>query len=167
MNDDRLLQEVRRLPREIQPPADLWPGIAARIRRRPGRIVALPAWGLIAASVALVAVSSGVTAYLLREPDRALPVAGALPAHLVELERHYATAANEITRVLERQRDALTPEAIATIGRSLRIIDQALDEARQALRRNPESAALQHLLWAAYQQKLDLLQRAVRLSEEL
>ncbi|OLD42975.1 MAG: hypothetical protein AUI55_04230 [Gemmatimonadetes bacterium 13_1_40CM_2_70_7] len=46
----RLLEETRRLPRSIEPPRDLWPGIAARIRRRP----AWRRWAALAAAAAVV-----------------------------------------------------------------------------------------------------------------
>ena len=46
----RLLEETRRLPRSIEPPRDLWPAIAARIRRRP----AWRRWAALAAAAAVV-----------------------------------------------------------------------------------------------------------------
>lgn len=159
---------VSDLPREIQPPVDLWPGIAVRIRRRPAAL-ALPAWALAAAAVALIALSSGVTAYLLRGPAGSGVATGVrpLPAHLVTLERQYAGAAGEIERVIRSHRASLTPEAVAAVERSLRVIDEAMREARAALTRDPENATLQQLFWATHEQKLDLLQRAARLSEKL
>lgn len=80
-----LLAHARELPREAAPSRDLWPEILARIdtapaqvrptarihdlaaRRRPG--VRWTAVGRAAAVVTLVAVSSGVTAYLVRTPS--------------------------------------------------------------------------------------------------
>lgn len=159
---------VSDLPRDIQPPVDLWPGIAARIRRRPAGWW-LPPWALAAAAVALMALSSGVTAYLLRGPARGVVARdiGPLPAHLVTLEQHYGAATAEIERVIRSQQASLAPEAVAAIDRSLRVIDEAMREARAALTRDPENATLQHLFWATHEQKLALLQRAARVSEEL
>jgi len=48
----KLLEETRRLPRSIEPPRDLWPGIAARIRRRP----AWMRWAALAAAAVVVLV---------------------------------------------------------------------------------------------------------------
>jgi len=48
----KLLEETRQLPRSIEPPRDLWPGIAARIRRRP----AWMRWAALAAAAVVVLV---------------------------------------------------------------------------------------------------------------
>jgi len=48
----KLLEETRRLPRSIEPPRDLWPGIAARMRRRPAWL----RWSALAAAAAVVLV---------------------------------------------------------------------------------------------------------------
>lgn len=79
-----LRAQARVLPREIAPPRDLWPGIAARLRERApaeepsdeGVVVDFrarsrqPAWRrwapLAAAAMVLVVLSSGITAMLMR-----------------------------------------------------------------------------------------------------
>lgn len=48
----KLLEETRRLPRSIEPPHDLWPGIAARIGRPP----AWQRWGALAAAAVVILV---------------------------------------------------------------------------------------------------------------
>jgi len=48
----RLLDETRRLPRSLEPPHDLWPGIAARIGRPP----AWQRWGALAAAAVVLLV---------------------------------------------------------------------------------------------------------------
>lgn len=76
MNEREMLEAVGRLPKSIEPPRDLWPGIAARLGRRWQRWYWLP----LAAAAALAAVLIG------RGGDRgAWPVtwlAGAGPASL-------------------------------------------------------------------------------------
>jgi hypothetical protein len=57
MNEDELQQAVGRLPRSIEPPRDLWPGIEARLqRRRQWYWIALAA----AAVVALVVIARSI-----------------------------------------------------------------------------------------------------------
>ena len=55
MNERELLEAVGRLPKSIEPPRDLWPGIAARLRRRWRRWYWIP----VAAAAALTAVLIG------------------------------------------------------------------------------------------------------------
>jgi len=173
-----LLAEAGRLPRSVTPPRDLWPGIAGRLRpravptvtaRQPAPNYRLPAWLLAAAAVTLITVSSGVTALLLRRggPVSQTTQLATLPAGLLDLERDYVGASAEIERVLAEQREAMPPEAVAALERSRRVIDDAIREARAALALYPENPDLSRLLWATYQQKLDLLRRATRLTGEL
>jgi hypothetical protein len=60
MNDEELKQAVERLPKQIEPPRDLWPGIEARIGARRGRLRWRQwYWAPLAAAAALVAVLIG------------------------------------------------------------------------------------------------------------
>jgi hypothetical protein len=152
------------LPRSIEPASDLWPAIHGRLaslRERPGRL-AVPRWGLAAAALLLIALSSGVTAVLLR------PAPGAVSARLdvSALEAQYAAVSEDLTGALEKVRSRLQPETMATIERNLRIIDTALDETRLALAKDPGNPALGQMVVAAWRQKVDLLRRATTLGAE-
>jgi hypothetical protein len=152
------------LARSIEPAEDLWPGIHGRLaaaRVRPGRI-AVPRWGLAAAAVLLIAVSSGVTAVLLRPTPRAASATLDVSA----LEAQYAEASEDLSGALEQARSRLEPATMATIERNLKIIDAALDETRQALARDPGNPALGQMVVAAWRQKVDLLRRAAALGTE-
>ncbi len=163
---DRAPGATGTLPRAVAPPADLWPGIerelAARKRFR-GR-VALPGWLLAAAAALLVAVSSGGTLLLTRQ-GRSVRPSVQVSSNLTALESQYSTASAELTDVLEKARPGLSPETVATVERSLRIIDGALAESREALARDPGNAALTRLVVAAWRQKVDLLRRATALGK--
>jgi predicted anti-sigma-YlaC factor YlaD len=160
---DRPLSTAESLPRSVIPPTDLWPGIERELatRRRFRGRVALPSWLLAAAALLMVALSSGGTVLLLRRRQTA-PVA-VESSTLTALESQYSAASAELSDALERARARLAPETVTTIERSLRIIDQALAESRQALARDPGNAALGQLVAAAWRQKVDLLRRATAL----
>jgi hypothetical protein len=49
------------------------------------------------------------------------------------------------------------------VEESLRVVDDAIAEARQALARDPGNLAIADVLSANHEQKLDLLRRATRL----
>jgi hypothetical protein len=145
------------LPRSIEPARDLWPGIRQRIDRPVRSIgrIAVPRWALAAAAMVLVALSSGVTAALLRAPDPA-PAARGVNA----LEAQYAEASRDLGRLLEDARATLAPETMAVIEKNLAVIDAALIEAREALARDPGNEALGQMVVVAWRQKVDLLRRA-------
>ncbi len=163
------------LPREVAVPDGLWDDVRASIARK--QVVALPVrensrrgWSfaprtLIAAAVALVAVSSFTTAVLVRQPPAGQPAAAAvLPASWLASEQGYLESAESLGRLLEAQRGELDPATIAAVERSLATIDAAIGEARSALLGDPANAALTELLASNYRQKVDLLRRATQLA---
>jgi hypothetical protein len=162
-----LLTQARELPEELQPPADLWTGVREHIAptRRP---VKPWQWQLVAALL-LIAVTSAVTAWLVRRPvivvrqsaPAAVPVAAVSlsgPARTVDAD--YSAIVHELTETLAQRRRQLSPETVAKVEASLRVIDIAIDEARAALAADPADRTLLDILAATYQQKVELLRRA-------
>ena len=125
-----------------------------------------------AAAIVLVAGSSILTVLALRarEPSRATPaaafptVAVAMPAALRAVDDSYAGVLEELTTTLRSQRASLAPTTVATLERTLRIIDEAIMEARTALAADPGNAALLDVLSGNYEQKVQLLRRASELA---
>lgn len=183
-----LLQEAERLPRAIEPRRDLWGGIAARIEAE--QVVELAAaravleserreaspsayaWPtrrlmLAAAAALLVLVSSGVTLLLVgggTEPAAPIAVRNPTGARTVShIEQGYAHPVAQLRASLEQGRGELRPETVAVIEENLRIVDQAIADATEALASDPANVRLTQSLEFAYRQKLELLQRAVRL----
>jgi len=153
------------LAKSIEPASDLWPGIQARLGPFRGTRVTLPSWALAAAAVVLIALSSAITALLLR-PGPATPLAATPAVSVSPLEAQYAAAATELSAELERARTRLSPATLAVIERNLAVIDSALAESRRALAGDPGNAALERLVIATWQQKMDFLRRATALSGE-
>jgi len=172
-DDPRLRDALARLPERIEPGRDLWPGIRAQIEAE--RIHALPAtahapaarrgvtlpvrWVAVAATL-LVFVTATIT-WQLRDP-RALPVADEVNAPSAELVTFasYERSAAELTLLLEQRAERLEPATRAVLDRSLRTIDEALQEARDALARDPASPGGRAFVEAAWRQKIDFLRRA-------
>jgi anti-sigma-K factor RskA len=192
-----LLARSAELPREVAPPAGQWKGIRERIGeagssgskqwagalradgirngRREWR------WGgramLAAAAVVLVVVSSVVTQRVLDRdgapnvatgpgPTRASYPSAAL-ASFAALESEYLEVERDLAATLEREKPSLSPETVAKVEASLRVIDQAIREARMALEGDPGNATIVELLSTGYRQKLDLLQRATSISSQI
>jgi anti-sigma factor ChrR (cupin superfamily) len=177
-----LVDRAAALPESIEPPPELWSAVRSRLEmpvaRAPRRSAGWTSgwareWGLrAAAAVLLVAGSSAVTVLVLRtrQPDQLsssnqshATATPALPASARVIERSYAEVVGELTVTLNAQRGALAPATIATLERTLQIIDQAIAEARAALAADPGNGALLDVLSANYEQKVQLLRRASEL----
>ena len=116
--------------------------------------------------------SSAATAAYLRSrtPDAgnvATPGAGATPpsfaAFTIE-ENNYLRTVGILQDVLDQQESALAPETVAQLKASLRTIDEAILEARNALARDPANRVLIDMLTSNYRQKVDLLRRTTELT---
>src|SRR5205823_2059263 len=105
---ETLVRAARALPDEIDPPATLWNEVRARIAPAPSR--ARQRWMLAAAAVILVALSSGVTALLLRRPVIVIrpmqpPIVNAtLPAPVRSVDADYSSAIADLNETLAERR---------------------------------------------------------------
>lgn len=159
-----LVDELRALPRELQPGVDLRPGILLAVQRRSaarGRrgVLQEMRWALSAAAGILVVVTATITILLVQTPGsdaRRLDV----PTNFALLEREYVRAADELARALEGERERLSPETLELMAQSLRSVERALAESRAALNEDPVSPALKELVLAAHRHRLDVLRRA-------
>jgi hypothetical protein len=174
-----LLAGAAALARAVDPPAELWEALRAETLARPARAawtVRMTRRELAAAAVLLVALSSGITAALMR--DRAAPAptgvaadgGAARPrAEWVEFRRaeaEYVRTADDLEALLAGNRASLAPETVRTVEASLGAIDAAIRDARAALARDPANAELSNVLAATYRDKIDVLERTLRLSAQ-
>jgi anti-sigma factor RsiW len=163
---ESLIGAARTLPEEIEPPVELWSGIRTQVQSRATRTRQL--WLLAAAAVVLVAVSSAVTALIVRRPvivvrPSAAPqlnVVAPLPPAARAIDADYAGAIRALNETLAENRSQLDPATVAKVEASLRVIDHAIDEARQALAADPSNLTLLDLLASNYERKIELLRRA-------
>jgi hypothetical protein len=168
---ESLLDQSRALPAEVAPPAEIWTAVHQRIAP-PRSAGAHRGWLLAAAAVLLVAVSSAVTALLVRRPQAIavrherppVPLATVrLPVAARAVDADYQAVIRELDESLAQRRAQLAPETIAKVEASLRIVDEAIGEARHALAADPANRDLVDLLAASYEHKLELLRRASEL----
>jgi len=157
-----LLAAARGLPRDITPPPHLWPGIEARLghvqrvgpvprlrRRRAGsfRIA------LAAAAALILMVTGGMLATWWQ--SRAQPAAFAAE------RARYEEATAQLATAVASNPSGLSESARLVLDRNLRIIDEAIREAEAVLNTEPGNSALAEMVLARYEQRLDLLRRAV------
>jgi anti-sigma factor RsiW len=159
----------------VEPPAEAWQAIRAEIDLR--KVVPLPGtarpvrripWLRVAAVAAIIVVSSATTVAIMNVKkeqsiavvtprDTALP--GVVPVSVTSIDKDYEETVRTLTATLEASRSKLAPETIEAVERNLKIIDDAITEARDALLRDPASTHLRGMLSKNYQQKVDLLRR--------
>jgi hypothetical protein len=80
-------------------------------------------------------------------------------------DAQYDAAVVDLEKALKQGRGRLDAATIAIVEHNLQIIDQAIDQAREALVADPANTYLSGHLVEARRRKLDLLRRAAALSE--
>ena len=86
------------------------------------------------------------------------------PVGLADAE--YDSAVADLQRALRNGRGHLDPATIAIVEQNLKIIDRAIDQARQAVIDDPSNSYLTSHLVETRRKKLDLLRRAAALASE-
>jgi predicted anti-sigma-YlaC factor YlaD len=195
----RIVSDLRRVVRRAEalddraPARELWSGVAARIGAtvkpdasspdqqetarvlpfaRRSRRMALSVPQLLAASIALVAVSGSTVWFAVQrrlehpapQTVEQGPVNGQPMALPASITTPYDDAAADLVRILESERERLAPETIRVIEENLTIIDHAVARAREALASDPESDYLREHLAQTMRQKLMLLRRVTSLT---
>ena len=159
---EALVAPLAGLGRNVEPPTDLWPDVARRIRPAPWRRRAVA----VAAVLLLMAGSSALTAILLQRNGTHPPVeSDHTVAQLIEAQ--YAPRVEALSALLAQERATLDPATVATIERNLAVIDRAIAESREALARDPSDPDLRALFRTSQAQRVALLEQATRIAREL
>lgn len=151
----------------------LWPAIRSRIER--GKVVPLAADATTVrrtrSRARMAVIITGVAAALVlafvlgresrpRLHDVATDGNGRTPiVSVADSSRQYQEEVQALLEEFELRRATMRPATTATVERDLRIIDDAIDELKDALARDPNNPALRQLLAASYRQKRDLLKQ--------
>jgi len=185
--DEEMLRDLQRrtaaLPREIAPPESAWGRIAEQIQRdardakppRTNHFWQRPVF-LAAAGLVLVAASSIATALFVnaRNDDTGRdtmtvqvppPSSPGTLAEFTARENDYIATVNALSATIESAHVELAPGTIEKLKESIRIIDDAIIEARRALAADPSNKALIEILSTSYDQKVDLLRRTAEMGQ--
>jgi hypothetical protein len=154
-NQEKLDSAIKRLPREVQPDRDLWPGIDARLKSR--RAVR-PLWAYSMAASLLVAVAAGALwAGLGMQPKTGTPqdivasgpVSGPGDAYFAQRAAYAEQSVQSATD--------LSPATRQVILKNLRIIEGSMQSMQAALDKDPNNPRLRALLFDLYQNEAHLL----------
>ena len=182
----RTLARAEELPKSIDPPPDAWSNIRSAISRDESAVradrpvspsgIRQRRYVLAAAAVLVAVLSSAGTALYMKGHYAGASIGGAIannssteatPASLAAFaieENNYLRTASMLQDLLDQQEASLAPETVAQLKASLRTIDEAILEARNALARDPANKLLVQMLSASYRQKVDLLRRTTELT---
>lgn len=175
-----LLGELRRVISranaldDAPPRADLWPGVAAAIGATPARRRPSLSWPqLLAAGIALMVISGGAVAVLLRgngdgaSRGTVAEVPGAsivVPVATTAAGRGYDAAIRSLEAELQAGQGRLDSATVRVVTQKLQLIDRAIAEAERALATDSGSTYLHGHLAQTRLRKLDLLRHAAALT---
>lgn len=159
---DRLEQLLARLPPEVKPARDLWPGIERALEPRTRRPWLQPQ--RLAAAVAVAAIGSFALWRAL--PPAPAPAAQAWqPSFEAPQDPDFRATRAALEHTYAERLQLLNPATRLRIERNLQIIRRANADIRRALADDPSSPALQRLLDSTWQQEIDLYATVGRATE--
>ena len=155
LTENQLDDTLKRMPQSIEPKSDLWPGIEARMLSRAAqarRAHAATVWRM-AAGFAIVGAATLMAVLISSGPDTNMGAVAYVPAAEIE----YQQVRGELMVGFEERLASLAPETREVIEQNMLNIQQSIEEIAGALDANPNNLSLRRLLYATYEQELDLL----------
>jgi len=169
----------------VPPGEHVWQAVSAQVRELPrtsrlsaGRRFSFTLPQLAAASVLLALLSGWGALRMMTTTGNRPPMSAGATAPSSETVKavnvgdfeysdpDYDAAVSDLEQALERGRGRLDPDTVATVQGDLRIIDQALEDARRALVADPANSYLSDHVVDTRQRKLDLLRRAAAMTTD-
>lgn len=168
MNDrqpDSLDRLIANLPRDIVPPGNLWPRVAARLAGRPRHAPPMA----LAAGIALAAagLASLFTWAVLQSPSvpRVVQTVAATASFDEPKDPKYLLARDTVEKTFRDRLALLEPATRAKIESSLALIQKAHEDIRKALAADPQSEVLEQLWESTWHDEFDLYDRVVQATQ--
>lgn len=168
MNDrqqDSLDRLIANLPRDIVPPGNLWPRVAARLFTRPRHAPPMA----LAAAIALAAagLASLFTWAVLQAPSvpRVIRTVAATTSFDEPRDPKYLLARNSVEKTFRDRLALLEPATRAKIEASLLVIQKAHEDIRKALAADPQSPVLEQLWQSTWHDEFDLYDGVVQATQ--
>lgn len=168
MNDrqqDSLDRLIANLPRDIAPPGNLWPRVAARLSSRQRHAPPMA----LAAAIALAAagLASLFTWAVLQRPSvpRVIQTVAATTSFDEPRDPKYLLARDSVEKTFRDRLALLEPATRAKIEASLAVIQKAHEDIRKALAADPQSPVLEQLWQSTWHDEFDLYDRVVQATQ--
>jgi hypothetical protein len=168
MNDrhqESLDRMIANLPKDIVPPGNLWPGIAARL---PGRTRSAPPMAMAAAiALAAAGLASFFTWAVLesRSVPRVIQSVAATNSFEEPRDPKYVLARDSVEKTFRERLALLEPATRTKIETSLAVIQKAHEDIRKALAADPQSPVLEQLWESTWHEEFDLYDRVVQATQ--
>ncbi len=156
---------IASLPKEVVPPGNLWPGIAARLSVRTRR--APPMAMAAAIAMAAAGLASFFTWAVLesRSVPRVIQTVAATSSFEEPRDPKYVLARDAVEKTFRERLELLEPATRAKIEASLAVIQKAHEDIRKALATDPQSPVLEQLWESTWNDEFDLYDRVVQATQ--
>jgi anti-sigma factor RsiW len=173
-----IVTELRAIRRDasmlapVDPPEHVWTSLSSRLRAGGApRSHNSSMYTALAAAAALVL---GISLWIAIAPTDP-PTDANDPQALVDMvteelraaESHYENAIVGLEQIIAQNEGSLPPDLNQTINENLDLIEQTIDESRNALVTNPDSPVAQESLLEAFRRKVSLLRNTILLINEV
>jgi hypothetical protein len=184
VDDFRVIRATSLALQRQLPPADMWRKVSAAIEAEPKPLIGFGSgqwWRAFAPAVAmaiLVAALTWTAAQLTVLPGerlaRSTPVGPVGQTEPVSILAEYQLAERNLTNTIEgleriaaNDPTALDMETADVLKANLNVLDGAIGESREALKKEPENDVAQESLFEALRNKVALLQDTIALINEM
>jgi len=162
---DSLDRLIANLPRDVVPPASLWPRVAARLSSRARHSPPMA----LAAAIALAAagLASLFTWAVLQGPSvpRVIQTVAATTSFDEPRDPKYVLARDAVEKTFRDRLALLEPATRAKIESSLAVIQKAHEDIRKALAADPQSQVLEQLWQSTWHDEFDLYDHVVQATQ--
>jgi hypothetical protein len=168
MNDrqqESLDRLIASLPKEVVPPGNLWPGIAARLSSRTRRAPPMALAAVIAMAAAGLASFFTWAVLESRTVPRVIQTVAATNSFEEPRDPKYVLARDALEKTFRERLALLEPATRTKIEASLAVIQQAHEDIRKALAADPQSPVLEQLWESTWHDEFDLYDRVVEATQ--
>jgi hypothetical protein len=159
---DRLIAS---LPKDVVPPGNLWPRVAAHLSAKPRH--APPMAMAAAVAVAAAGLASFFTWAVLesRSVPRVIQSVAVSAPFEEPRDPKYVLARDSVQKTFRERLAQLEPATRAKIEASLAVIQKAHEDIRKALAADPQSPVLEQLWESTWHDEFDLYDRVVEATQ--
>jgi hypothetical protein len=168
MNDrqqESLDRLIASLPKDVVPPGNLWPGIAARLSSRTRRAPPMALAAVIAMAAAGLASFFTWAVLESRTVPRVIQTVAATSSFEEPRDPKYVLARDAMEKTFRERLALLEPATRTKIEASLAVIQKAHEDIRKALAADPQSPVLEQLWESTWHDEFDLYDRVVEATQ--
>jgi hypothetical protein len=165
IHPDPLDRMIANLPKEVAPPGNLWPRVAARLSGKPQQATPMALAAAIAVAAAGLASLFTWAVIESRSVPRVIQTVAATTSFEEPRDPKYVLARNAVEKTFRERLALLEPATRAKIESSLAVIQRAHEDIRRALAADPQSPVLEQLWESTWHDEFDLYDSVVQATQ--